>query len=100
MWTKDAVFLIVENFLKSHEKLGDCGGESGHLAYVSLNILKISEPKQITPLEWEINFEFLLTIETEFTYEPDNPAYKYKYKQQIIIDKNGSILRFKAKSYI
>ncbi|NQU88779.1 MAG: hypothetical protein HQ541_23800 [Mariniphaga sp.] len=82
---------IVKTKIETDHKIGNQSGRSGHMSYVSyiLHDLKIhtakNENKQIT-------YWYTIYVETEFTYEPDNPPYKYNYCKMFTLTENKDII--------
>ncbi len=96
MLTDQAIKTIVEENIAKSEKLGDQeGSESGHLAYISHELGEILPPKLVTvqgKTGWEITYTYSIIITTEFTYEPANPPYQYRYEKSIVVDDQGRLL--------
>ena len=86
---------IVDKQISKDEKLGDQAGGSGHMSYVSYSIDEIKKPEKakIDGKDcWKIEYHYTLTVETEFTYYPDNPPYTYKYGKTIFVDGDGNLI--------
>ena len=86
---------IVEAKIKRDEDLGERAGGSGHLGFVSFELLGIQDPKTIVLKDvecCEITYTYVIIVETEFTYYPDNPPYEHKYQKTIVIDPSGNIV--------
>lgn len=81
--------VYIENWLKKHHNVGESSGGSGHLGSVSLEIRGI----KLTKAESEIiaNVEYDISVETEFTYYPDNPPKYTKYNRSFNFDEVGEI---------
>ena len=90
MFTKKEVEEIIKKKIESDEKLGEQSGGSGHLCYVSYR-LKDFLSKDLPDNQVQIHYKYSIFVETEFTYEPDNPAYEYKHSKIIVVDKNKNI---------
>lgn len=96
MLTKDLVKRIVNAQIKKDEKLGQQVGGSGHSGYISYTINQIKEPISVQYEEktvWKITYTYIINIETEFTYYPDNPPTEYKFLKSILVDNNGEIIK-------
>ena len=91
MFTKEETEEIIKKKIESDEKLGEHSGGSGHLGYVSYQLMDFIS-KEIPGDKTQIQYNYSTFVETEFTYEPDNPAYEYKHSKIIIVDKNKVIL--------
>ena len=103
MLPKAKIEKIVERVITRDEKLGRSTGGSGHSGYTSYVINTLGNPFKIKYQgkdAWEITYDYTITVETEFTYYPDNPPKEYQYKKAIIIDQNGRIIAEKAKQPI
>ncbi|MHA1480664.1 MAG: hypothetical protein ACTSQZ_04510 [Candidatus Thorarchaeota archaeon] len=81
----------VEGWLKKHHNVGESAGGSGHLGSVSWGLQDIeltqSKDRIIADVEYEIS------VETEFTYYPDNPPKFTKYKRKFEFDVVGELNR-------
>ncbi len=77
---------IVEQDIRTHEKLGDQTGGSGHHAYTSYSIDKIEVPRKLDDdaEKWIIEYSYTIIVETEFTYYPDNPPYEYEHEGRVL----------------
>ncbi len=100
---KSKIEKIVTRVITHDEKLGNRVGGSGHSGHTSFVINTLGNPikRQFKGRnEWEITYDYTITIETEFTYYPDNPPKEYRYKKTILIDQDGHILKeFSKKSF-
>jgi hypothetical protein len=86
---------IVHDKIGQDEKLGDQVGGSGHMSFVSSSIDEIKKPEKamIDGKDcWKIEYHYTVTVETEFTYYPDNPPYTYKYGKTIHVDDDGNLI--------
>ena len=81
----------IENWLKKHHNVGDSAGGSGHLGSVSLSILGTELTKSNDRIKAEVQYE--ISVETEFTYYPDNPPKFTKYKRMFEFDGFGVLGR-------
>ncbi len=91
---------IVKNFIRTQEDIGKRSGGSGHSGYINFSLEMVSEPRQITfegEKCWEIEFVYILVVETEFTYYPDNPPSEYSYQQTITITDDKKIVHTSEK---
>jgi hypothetical protein len=87
---------IVTRVITRDEKLGHRAGGSGHSGYTSFVINTLGNPKKIKfkgRNAWELTYDYTISIETEFTYYPDNPPKEYKYEKRIIINQDGQLLK-------
>ncbi|MBN1926460.1 MAG: hypothetical protein JW798_11550 [Prolixibacteraceae bacterium] len=81
----------IKEAIEKEHKTGMQAGGSGHMGFVSytLNDFKVSFLNDNTK---EITFQYTIYVETEFTYEPDNPPYSYPYCKKIHLNsKNQAI---------
>jgi len=83
---------IITKYLEVSENVGEHAGGSGHLSDKSVKITKIFEAFLNAPNTWEISFQYVVFVITEFTYYPDNPPHETHYKSSIIIDDLGQII--------
>ena len=79
---------LVRQKIESEEELGEQAGGSGHLSYVSYRIDRI-DTKKLSGGKLEITYKYILKVESEFTYLPDNPPYEYPYEKTMVVDKLG-----------
>lgn len=91
MFTNEEVENIVKSYIEQVEKIGYQSGGSGHMGFVSydlreFNFVEISE-EQI-----KITFKYIVIVETEFTYYPDNPSQETEYEKEIIINNKKEII--------
>ena len=96
MLPKSKIEKIVTRVITHDEKLGNNVGGSGHRGYISFVINTLGNPtkKQYKgKVAWELTYIYTITIETEFTYYPDNPPHEYKYQKTLIINQNGRVLK-------
>ncbi|MFH1298091.1 MAG: hypothetical protein ABIJ04_12640 [Bacteroidota bacterium] len=91
MLSEEKINRIVEDYIRKTEKLGDLGGGSGHMSYVSFRIDDIKS-RNLDGGKTEISFSYTLMVETEFTYYPDNPPYEYPASGTLLIESNDQIL--------
>ena len=83
---------IVTRVITRDEKLGHRAGGSGHSGHTSFVINTLGNPKKIKfkgRTAWEVTYDYTISIETEFTYYPDNPPREYQYRKTITLDDNG-----------
>ena len=95
MFTESEVRNIIQTKTRQDENIGEQVGGSGHSGYVSYEIVNINKPERVqtgTRDGWRITYVYILIVETEFTYYPDNPPYEYKYRKTVIIDDKGQII--------
>ncbi len=92
MFSQEQLTEIVRRHIESQEKLGYQAGGSDHSAYVSYEIRKI-ETFPLDARKVRIRYEYVLFVETEFTYYPDNPPMEYEKSQEIIVDEKGQIVK-------
>ena len=91
-WHNDETKKIVWKQIEKDEKLGDQVGGSGHLGYVDCSIDNVNEPKKV-PEGWEITYQYMVSVTTEFTVYPDNPPQETLYEKIIIVNDNGKIIK-------
>jgi hypothetical protein len=76
---------LVREKIACKEELGEQAGGSGHLGYVDYQLDSIGEPV-LTEAGYRVDYRYTRIIVTEFTYEPDNPPYRYPVESYLIID--------------
>jgi len=86
MITKEELKKIIGEKIASEETLGEQTGGSGHMGYVDFTIDRMDEPV-LTDKGYSVSYSYTLIITTEFTYEPDNPPYRYPVSKTLLIDK-------------
>ncbi|MBN1198216.1 MAG: hypothetical protein JXA23_02610 [Bacteroidales bacterium] len=92
MLTEERILEIVESQIAATEKLGYQGSRSGHMAHVSYRIDQI---RTLPPEKgrMEIEVDYTLLTETEFTGYPDNPPYETPCLTSLIVDtKTGELI--------
>ena len=87
MITKEKLEKVIAEKIESEEQLGEQSGGSGHLGYVDFIIDRIDEPVP-TEKGYSVTYSYTLIVTTEFTYEPDNPPYRYPVTKTLVIDKD------------
>ncbi len=90
MLKKEAIKAIIRKQIEKDERLGDQVGGSGHSSFVSYTI-KDYETKPLENNALKIKYSYEVTVETEFTYYPDNPPQVYKHEKTIVVDRTGLI---------
>ena len=81
----------VMNWLKKHHNVGESAGGSGHLGSVSLSIIGTKLTKSNDRIIAEVEYD--ISVETEFTYYPDNPPKFTKYKRMFEFDGAEELVR-------
>ena len=81
----------VEDWLKKYHNVGESAGGSGHLGSVSLTILGSELTKSNGRITTEVEYE--ISVETEFTYYPDNSPKSTKYRRKFEFDVAGKLDR-------
>ncbi len=95
MFTESELRNIIRAKISYDENFGEQVGGSGHLGHVSYEIDSINRPERVhtnTGEGWRITYYYILIVETEFTYYPDNPPYEYKYRKTVIVNDKGQII--------
>ncbi|MBU0476165.1 MAG: hypothetical protein KKF62_18620 [Bacteroidetes bacterium] len=92
MFTKEEIEELVKAKIESDEKLGEQTAGSGHLSYVSYKLMDFSS-KEMPDNNLQIDYNYSTFVETEFTYEPDNPPYEYNHKKRIFITSEKVIIK-------
>ena len=82
---------IIRKEIEAGNKLGELHGGSGHLGFASYEI-KDFNSKILDTGNTEIDYSYIIYVETEFTYYPDNPPKEYHYEDKIIVDKDKNLL--------
>lgn len=91
MFTEEEIIQILNDKIIEDEKLGQKAGGSGHSGFVYFDILS----HEACPLPgnlWQINYQYKLIVETEFTYYPDNPPMEYSREKSIVINVDKRII--------
>ena len=78
MFTKESIKEIIESYIEKTENLGDQTGGSGHMGFVSYNLVEYNS-QELPGKKVEIIFKYVISVETEFTYYPDNPPMETEY---------------------
>jgi len=89
---KNTVNEIVRRKLELEGTLGEKISGSGHLTYVSFQLVSYTISNINDNLLFQINFDYRLQIYTEFTIEPSNPPVEYIKNGSVIVDKNNNII--------
>ncbi len=89
--TENRIRTYIENWLKKHHNVGESAGGSGHLGSVSLSILSTELTKSKDRIIAEVQYD--ISVETEFTYYPDNPPKFTKYNRRFEFDGVGELNR-------
>lgn len=92
MLSEQEIQNLVQKQIERTEKLGHQSGGSGHMAYVGYKIDEI----EITHLpngKIRVDYRYSTYVETEFTYEPDNPPMEYPSSGSFVIDEENSITK-------
>jgi hypothetical protein len=95
MFSTSFIHAIVEKIITKSEMINKTSGGSKHLSQKTFKIEEISPllPATHNKLNgWLLSFMYSITVETEFTYYPDNPPYEYKYLKKVLISDKGAIL--------
>lgn len=83
---------IVRQYIEEKENLGSNTGGSGHLSYTGYTVQAIEEP--VTSNDgFVLKFSYTVSIETEFTYYPDNPPIEYYHTVSLQTTKEGKIVK-------
>jgi hypothetical protein len=101
--SQELIEKIVSEQIKLDKNVGQQAGGSGHLGYVSYRINQIDEPIRAQFEEknvWKITYTYTITVETEFTYYPDNPPKEYKYQKILLVDNTGKVVKDYGKTSI
>ena len=73
------------------EDLGEHVGGSGHLGFKSYQLKNI-DMTTLPDDKIQVIYGYIVSVETEFTYYPDNPPMEYPRKKKIIINSTGDIV--------
>jgi hypothetical protein len=82
---------ILERKISEDENLGERAGGSGHLGFVDYRLEEHSV-RRITPDSVVIDYRYTVTVETEFTYYPDNPPAEYANHKRITVNSRREIV--------
>jgi len=91
MLTKEQIEDIVKQKINEDEHPGEAVGGSGHLGYKSVD-LKAIETKVTDDDTIEVTYEYIITVETEFTFYPDNPPMEYPCRKTIRLNSKGMVV--------
>lgn len=91
MISKKEIETIIRRQIEKIEKLGDQGSASGHLSNVSYELNDFSLEEMEDGLI-RVGYSYTTYVETEFTYDPDNPPYEYPHERVMIINQNREVL--------
>lgn len=97
MLRHDQVIQIIHDKIFNDVKPGDYTGSSGHTGNKEVEIIKVHP--LITETGWEVDYEYVVTIETEFTIYPDNPPNEERFRVKAIMDSLGKVL-YEKKEWI
>ena len=81
---------VARREIERREKLGHAVGGSGHAGFVSYRIDELAA-KAAGEGKIELRCRYVLIVETEFTYYPDNPPAEYAREWSITIDEAGNV---------
>ena len=90
--SKEKIAEIIHQKITRDERPGEQVGGSGHLGYKSFE-LKSIETTELANDSIQVVYDYLVTIETEFTYYPDNPPTEYLHRKKIILNSKGEIVK-------
>ena len=81
---KEKIGKLSEKEIDKQVNLGEQAGGSGHLAYVSYRIddIRISEAQKGYV---QIDYDYTLFTEAEFTCYPDNPPYESSHQNRVLV---------------
>jgi len=85
------VVKIIKSHIEKTETLGEQIGGSGHLGYIGYKLLDYKF-EQLPGEQLRINYKYVISIETEFTYEPDNPPMQTEYEKEIKINEHNEVI--------
>lgn len=90
------------SFVEEQEQIGDQSSGSGHMAFISVEIDDnfVIKPRENSEFAYAIDFTYTKTIDTEFTYYPDNPPQIYVYSQRCYCDNKYQITGFEKPKLI
>ena len=91
MLTEFQILEIIKKRIQVDEKLGYQSRGSEHLAYKSYSIDSYTV-NQISSELFEINYTYKISIESEFTYLPDNPPEEFINENTVIVNSFGEII--------
>lgn len=91
MFTENEVLEIIKQKIRSDEKLGHQTGGSGHAGFVDYTVDGF-QTLQNSPELLEIAYSYRVSVETEFTYYPDNPPAEYCYQKVIVVNREKEIV--------
>lgn len=91
MITEKGIEELIKSYIEKTENLGEQFGGSGHLSFTSYQLIEFKHEK-INDDQVRARFTYIVSVETEFTYYPDNPPYETEYEKEIVIDKENKII--------
>jgi len=89
--SKEEVEKLIRSYIEKIENLGEQSGGSGHLSFTSYQLIEFDH-KKINDDQVKARFTYIVVVDTEFTYYPDNPPYETEYEKKIVIDKEKNII--------
>jgi|SRR3972149_157734 len=90
MLTKEKIWQIVENKIKSDENIYSGSAESAFSGHLDYRIEEISDPVE-TENGYKVTFEYI-TVISGYSIWPGNTPCEYLNEKSIIIDKTGKII--------
>ena len=93
MLKKEQIIQIIREKIFREERPGDHLGSSGHMGNRQVEIRKVIPSLMETG--WEVEYEYIVTTETEFTIYPDNPPIEEYYRVKSLMDNAVKILNEK-----
>ncbi|MEW6181862.1 MAG: hypothetical protein AB1500_01620 [Bacillota bacterium] len=91
MFAESEVLEIINRKIRSDEGPGHQTGGSGHAGFVEYKIDGF-QTRQISRELLEIAYRYRVSVETEFTYYPDNPPAEYFYQKVIVVNREKEIV--------
>ena len=90
--TNDEIILeLIKKHIEGKEKPGHQSGGSGHMGYVSF-VIDNFKTESLPDWKTQVKYRYTKYIETEFTYEPDNPPMSYPSEGNFIFDSKYNIV--------
>lgn len=88
MLSEQEIKEVIHDKIEKDEKTGERSGGSGHLGEVSYE-LQDFKTEEVDENHIRITYRYTVFVETEFTYNPDNPPHSYRKEKSFVIDPNN-----------
>lgn len=99
MLSRKEVKTIIKSKIRTDENIGQLAGGSGHLSHTSFSITDFTVNSS-SEGSTKVYYEYVFSVESEFTHYPDNPPREYQYSKFIVLDNNHKIVSESPKQLI